>query len=63
MNDDGIVTDTLAATLSVPAGNPRALIVTPVRPLLAGRHYRVLVSGPSWSNVSTVTEFDVVDWP
>ena len=59
----GEVADTLAATLSVPAGNPRALIVTPVRPLLAGRHYRLLVSGPSWSDLSTVTEFDVAERP
>ena len=59
----GKTADTLAATLSVPSGNPRALIVTPVQPLLAGRHYRVLVSGPSWYGLSNMTEFDVADRP
>jgi hypothetical protein len=60
---NGETVDTLAATLSVPAGNPRAMIVTPVRPLPAGRRYRLLLRGPAWPGLSTVTEFAVADHP
>jgi hypothetical protein len=63
----------LPVIASVPPGNPRTLIVQPLAPLTAGRHYRVVVGGLSRSGLSSVggdrlvdgniTEFDVAASP
>jgi hypothetical protein len=48
-------TDILPVTAAVPSGNPRTLIVEPVIPLAAGRHYKVVVGGLSRSALSSIT--------
>lgn len=44
----------LPATASVPAGNPRTLIVEPAAALSAGRHYRVVAGGLTRSALSSI---------
>ena len=61
VSEDGEPAARLRATLAVPPGNLRALIVTPVRPLLGGRHYRLVVGGLSGSGVSSVNGEQLFD--
>ena len=44
----------VTATATVPVGNPRALIVQPVEPLVPGGHYKVVVGGAYSSGLSGI---------
>ena len=61
VSEGGEAVDPLPATLTVPSGNPRALIVTPANPLLRGRHYRLVVGSPSRPGLASVNGERLVD--